>query len=87
MIAKVLHDCSQRIENFLVKVQRFQPSIQPGGSSRKVKDALRKVQCGLFKVEDVESLRTELQPYTDALQLLVVALQLQVQCRCLQYFC
>jgi len=63
--------CSKTIQEFLQKVKKYQPALQAGGSTRKWKDNLRKIQWSFYSKEDVRRFQAQLQGHTASIQILL----------------
>lgn len=68
--------CQQTIDEFLQKIRKFQPALRTGGSKSSWRDGLRKVEWALYKKEDVERFRAQLNGHTASINLLMMTLQL-----------
>jgi hypothetical protein len=68
--------CQNTINGFLEKVKKYQPSLRPGGSGRRVKDGWMKVKWALCKKEDVVGFKADLAAHTGSIELLLMALQM-----------
>lgn len=58
------------LKGFRDKLQKYQPSLRPGGSGNRIKDVARKIQFKLDE-KDVAKFRGEVTGYTVALNLLM----------------
>lgn len=58
------------LQSFHDKLKKFRPSLGPGGSGNRLKDAARKIQ---FKMDekDINSVKGDIQAYTMTLSLLL----------------
>ena len=68
--------CQQTIDEFLVKIRKFQPSLRIGGSKSSWRDGLRKVEWALYKKEDVQKFRAQLNGHTASINILLMTVQL-----------
>lgn len=68
--------CQQTIDEFLQKIRRFQPSLSTGGSKSPWRDGLRKIEWALYKKDDVQKFRAQLNGHTASINILLMTLQL-----------
>lgn len=68
--------CQHTIDEFLQKIGKFQPSLRTGGSKSHWRDGLRKVEWALYKKEDVQKFRAQLNGHTASINILLMTLQL-----------
>lgn len=68
--------CSDSIQRFFGKVQKYQPALQLNGRNKKWKDALRKVQWTLLEKQEVRDFQAEIESHIMSLHILLVQLQL-----------
>ena len=68
--------CQQTIDEFLVKIRKFQPALRTGGSKSSWRDGLRKVEWALYKKDDVERFRAQLNGHTTSINILLMTVQL-----------
>lgn len=64
-------ECS--VERFLKKIEKYQPSLQIGGSRNKWRDATRKIQWALYRKEDVSAFRAEISVHLNSIQVLLLS--------------
>ena len=64
--------CRELIEDFNADMEKYRESLCHGGSSRKVKDAWRKISYKIFKEEDVFMLKDSLRRRVEAINLLLL---------------
>jgi Fungal N-terminal domain of STAND proteins len=69
--------CQNTIDAFWKKTQKYQPHLQGGGTSSKVKDAWYKIKWALCKIEDVETFRAEIRGHISSLEILLLSIQLE----------
>ncbi len=67
--------CQQTIDGFLQRVRKFQPALTTGGSKSPWRDGLRKLEWALYKKEDVQKFRAQLNGHTTSINILVMTLQ------------
>lgn len=68
--------CQQTIDEFLQKIRRFQPSLSTGGSKSSWRDGLRKIEWALYKKDDVQRFRAQLNGHTASINIFLMTLQL-----------
>ena len=68
--------CQQTIDEFLLRIQKFQPSLRNGGSKSSWRDGLRKVEWALYKKDDVERFRAQLNGHTASINILLMTVHL-----------
>ncbi|KAL5350845.1 hypothetical protein ACLOAV_004416 [Pseudogymnoascus australis] len=68
--------CQQTIDDFLKKVQKYQPHLRAGCSSSRLKDGWMKIQWAVCKKEDVARFKADLVGHTESIQLLLMAMQM-----------
>lgn len=68
--------CSESIQRFFARVQKYQPALQLNGRKEKWKDALRKVQWTLLEKQEVRDFQAEIEGHVMSLHILLVQLQL-----------
>lgn len=68
--------CQQTIDEFLQKIRKFQPSSSTGGSKSPWRDGLRKIEWALYKKDDVQKFRAQLNGHTASINILLMTLQL-----------
>ena len=68
--------CQQTIDEFLQKIQKFRPAFRVGGSKSSWRDSLRKIEWALYKKEDVQRFRAQLNGHTASIKILLMTLQL-----------
>jgi len=68
--------CQQTIDGFLQKIRKFQPALCTGGSKSSWRDGLRKVEWALYKKEDVEKFRAQINGHTASINILLMTVQL-----------
>lgn len=68
--------CQQSIDGFLTKIDKFQPSLRAGGSSRPWKDRFRKVQWALYHKDDINQFRAEIAGHASSINMLLMTLQM-----------
>ncbi|KAM7192580.1 hypothetical protein V8F20_008789 [Naviculisporaceae sp. PSN 640] len=73
--SKSIAQIQRTLESFNEKLQKFRPSLTPGGSGNRLKDVARKIQ---FKMDekDMEKFKGEVTGYTVALRILMDAMTL-----------
>lgn len=70
--------CQTTISEFLSKVSKYQPSLRAGGSGSSWRDRLRKIQWALYRKEDVQRFRAQIQGHASSIMTLLMTLQLYV---------
>jgi hypothetical protein len=70
--------CQDTIDQFLRKIQKYQPTLRLGGSKNPWTDAVHKIQWSLCRKEDVRTFRSMLTGHTSSINMLLTALQLCV---------
>lgn len=65
--------CEETFEHFLTKIKKYEPSLKLGGSLKKWKDALRKVQWTLNTKDELTRFQAEIQGHAMAIQILLTA--------------
>ena len=78
-VEKAVFECQQCIHSFLqgmVKFRGFETQLSRRWSSKGLKRSLRKVQWALFKKEDVDTFRKEVQQHSNAIQMALTTFQL-----------
>ena len=68
--------CQQTIDEFLLRIRKFQPSLRKGGSKSSWRDGLRKVEWALYKKDDVERFRAQLNGHTASINILLITVHL-----------
>ena len=68
--------CQQTIDEFLIKVRKFQPAFRTGAAKSSWRDSLRKMEWALYKKEDVERFRAQLSGHTASINMLMMTVQL-----------
>ena len=68
--------CQQAIDAFLHQIRKFQPALRAEGSKSSWRDNLRKVEWALYKKEDVQKFRAQLNGHTASINILLMTLQL-----------
>lgn len=68
--------CQFTIQNFLKKVQHYQPHLATGGSGSRMKDAWMKIRWAVCKKEDVGKLRADLRGHTGSIEILLSTMQM-----------
>ena len=74
---KAASQCLNTIDTFWEKTQKYQPHLQGGGTSSKVKDVWYKIKWALCKIEDVEIFRAEIRGHISSLEILLLSMQLE----------
>jgi hypothetical protein len=72
---KSIKQLQETLKSFNDKLQKYRPSLAPGGSGNRIKDVARKIQFKLDEKE-VAKFRGEITGYTVALQMLMEAITL-----------
>jgi hypothetical protein len=68
--------CQETISQFLSKISKYQPSLRVGGSGSTWRDGLRKIQWALYRKEDVQRFRAQIQGHTSSIMTLLITMQL-----------
>jgi len=68
--------CQETISQFLSKISKYQPSLRVGGSGSTWRDGLRKIQWALYRKEDVQRFRAQIQGHTSSIMTLLMTMQL-----------
>jgi len=68
--------CQGTISQFLSKISKYQPSLRICGSGSSWRDGLRKIQWALYRKEDVQRFRAQIQGHTSSIMTLLLTLQL-----------
>jgi hypothetical protein len=72
-LAAALKRAEHSVERFLKKIEKYQPSLQVGGSRNKWRDAMRKIHWALYRKEDVNAFRAEISAHLNSIQLLLLS--------------
>ncbi|MCJ1240903.1 hypothetical protein MMC14_008907 [Varicellaria rhodocarpa] len=76
--------CQRTIDDFWVKVSRYQPLLRQGDSGSHLKDGWMKIKWAVCKKEDLAKFKADLMGHTNAIELLLMAVQMCEICpRCL----
>jgi len=67
--------CCSTLSAFLNKINKYQPSLQLGGSGSHLKDALRKVQWALYTKDDIAQFQLEVRGHVDSILMLLGMVQ------------
>lgn len=73
-VEQVAVQCQQTISFFLEQIAKYQPSL--GGLGKSWRGSLRKVQWALYKKEDVQKFRAQIQGHTSSITILLLTLKL-----------
>ena len=76
-LSAALKRAERSVERFLKKVEKYQPSLEVGGSKNKWKDTRLKIQWALYRKDDVNEFRAEISMHLYSIQLLLLS-----ACRC-----
>ena len=68
--------CQETISQFLLKISKYQLSFRVGGSGSTWRDGLRKIQWALYRKEDVQRFRAQIQGHTSSIMTLLMTMQL-----------
>lgn len=68
--------CQRTIDDFMKKLQKYQPHLQAGGSNMKLKDKWMKIRWAVCKKEDVARFKADLVGHTESIQLLLTTMQM-----------
>lgn len=68
--------CQDTISQFLLKIEKYQPSLRAGGSGSSWRDRLRKIQWTLYRKEDVRWFRAQIQGHTSSIMMMLTTIQL-----------
>ncbi len=85
-LKQVAIQCQETIDGFLNKIRKFQPALGTGGSNSSWKNGLRKVEWTLYKKDDVQKLRAQLNGHTTSINILLMTVQLYVHIQTLTLF-
>lgn len=81
-LVQTASQCQHTIDDFLTKVQAYQPHLRVGGSGSgtwsRTKDAWMKIKWALCKEEDVEKFKADVRGHSASIQLLVQAIEMFV---------
>jgi hypothetical protein len=69
--------CERTIETFYMKIQKYQPHLQQGGTASKTKGAWAKIRWATCKEDDVEMSRAEIRGHTGGIEILLSSMQLE----------
>ena len=68
--------CRQTIDDFMRKIEKYQPALRKGGSGSWAMDALRKIQWSLCSQKDVDIFRASLNAHSSAIGIMLQAIQM-----------
>jgi prephenate dehydratase len=68
--------CQNTIDEFWIKIEKYQPSLRTGGSGSRVRDGWRKVKWAVCKKEDVVKFKADLMAHTESIELLLTTVQM-----------
>jgi hypothetical protein len=63
------------LSTFLAKIEKYQPSLQLGGSGIRFKDNIRKIQWAVYAKEDITIFQNEITGHVQAIVLLLLTFQ------------
>lgn len=67
--------CQQTVDEFVKKIEPYQPYLATGGSGNKAKDAWMKIKWATCKREDIETFRQKLRDRRGVIEVLLTSLQ------------
>jgi hypothetical protein len=70
--------CQRTIDDFLLSIKRYQPSLTAQGSGSKIRDGIKKIQWAVCKKEDVAAFEARLRGHVSSINLLVTTVQLEM---------
>jgi hypothetical protein len=70
--------CCSTLSSFVQKMNKYQPSLQLGGSGNHLKDGLRKVQWALYTKDDIAHFQAEIRGHVDSILLLLHTIHVYV---------
>lgn len=65
--------CQLSIDEFWMRIVKYQPYLSPNGRASRAKEAWMKVRWAVFKQEEMDNFRTKLRSHTGSIQLLIQA--------------
>ncbi|KAF2093426.1 hypothetical protein NA57DRAFT_48297 [Rhizodiscina lignyota] len=77
-IEQAAAQCQDTVSHFLDQISKYQPSLRATGSGSRWRDQLRKIQWTLYRKEDVQHFRAQIQGHTSSIMISLMALQLSV---------
>ncbi len=86
-LKQVAVQCQETIDGFLNEIRKFQPALGNSGSRSSWKDGLRKIEWALYKKDDVQKLRAQLNGHTTSINILLMTIQLYVPIQNLTLSC
>jgi Mg2+ and Co2+ transporter CorA len=70
-LRQAVGQCQNTIEEFWKKIWKYQPHLQCGGSTSRVKDGWMRIRWALCKKDDVVKFKADLLGHTQSIQLLL----------------
>jgi hypothetical protein len=75
-LCQVVSQCQETIDDFLKKIEKYQPHLRSGGSSSRAKDIWMKIRWTRCKTEDLARFKADLLGHTVAIELLLTTLHM-----------
>ena len=78
-LRQAVAQCQRTFDDFWTKASKYQPHLRQGGSSSRLKDSWMKIRWAVFQRKDLEKFKVDLMGHTNAIELLLMAVQMSVR--------